>query len=70
MSDILEYKGYYTKVEFDAQDKLFRGKIEDIEDYVDFECENLKSIEEEFHQAVDDYLEFCKEVGRYQNYNG
>ncbi len=64
MSNILEYKGYHTKVEFDAQGKLFRGKIEGIGDYVDFECENSKNIEVEFHQAVDDYLDFCKEVGK------
>ena len=29
-----------------------------------FECENIKDIEKEFHEAVDDYLEFCKEVGK------
>jgi predicted HicB family RNase H-like nuclease len=41
-----------------------RGKIEGINDYVDFEAGDVSSIEVEFHSAVDDYLEFCKEVGK------
>lgn len=62
--DVLEYKGYHTKVEFDAEGLVLRGKIEGINDFVDFECENLKDVEQEFHDAVDNYLEFCKEVGK------
>lgn len=64
MSNILEYKGYHTKVEYDVVDKKLRGKIEGINDLVDFECESIESVEEEFRSAVDDYLDFCKEVGK------
>lgn len=28
---------------------------------VNYEAENIVELEEEFHKAVDDYLEFCKE---------
>ena len=63
-NNVLEYKGYHTKVEFDSVDLVLRGKIEGINDLVDFECEDLKGVEKEFHEAVDDYLEFCKEVGK------
>lgn len=63
-NNVLEYKGYHTKVEFDSEDLVLRGKIEGINDLVDFECEDLKGVEKEFHEAVDDYLEFCKEVGK------
>ncbi len=64
MNNILEYKGYHTKVEFDADDLVLRGKIEGINDLVTFECEDIKDAEKEFHDAVDDYLQFCKEVGK------
>ena len=64
MKNILEYKGYYTKIEFDADSKVLRGKIEGINDFVDFEAMDISCIEEEFHSAVDDYLSFCKEVGK------
>lgn len=62
--NILEYKGYHTKIEFDSEELVLRGKIEGINDLVNFECENIQDIEKEFHEAVDDYLEFCKEVGK------
>lgn len=63
-NNILEYKGYHTKVEFDSEEFVLRGKIEGINDFVNFECEDIKDVEKEFHEAVDDYLEFCKEVGK------
>lgn len=63
-NNIMEYKGYHTKIEFDAESMVLRGKIEGINDYVDFEAGDISSIEAEFHSAVDDYLEFCKEVGK------
>lgn len=63
-NNILEYKGYHTKIEFDSEAFVLRGKIEGINDLVNFESEDSKEIEREFHEAVDDYLEFCKEVGK------
>ena len=64
MGNIMEYKGYHTKIEFDAESKTLRGKIEGINDYIDFEASDILNIEFEFHAAVEDYLEFCKEVGK------
>ena len=63
-NNILQYKGYHTRIEFDSEDFVLRGKIEGINDLVDFECEDINDLETEFHEAVDDYLEFCKEVGK------
>ena len=64
MKNVLEYKGYYTRVEFDSEAFVVRGKIEGIKDLVNFECADLLCVEEEFHNAVDEYLEFCKEIGK------
>jgi len=64
MSDVLEYKGYHAKIEYDSEDKILRGKIEGINDFVDFESEDPRGIEKEFQAAVDDYLRFCEEVGK------
>ncbi len=64
MCNILEYKGYLTKVEFDAKDCILYGKIEGISDLVNFECDEMNKVEQEFHSAVDDYLIFCEEVGK------
>ena len=64
MKNILEYKGYYTQVEYDYEDQILYGKIEGIGDLVNFDSENASGIVLAFHEAVDDYLAFCKEVGK------
>ena len=61
---ILEYKGYRTKIEFNRKDNIFYGKIEGIYDLVNFHANDYSKIEEEFHNAVDDYIEFCREIGK------
>jgi len=64
MKNILEYKGYFTKIEFNSDDMVLHGKIEGITDLITFESKDATKIEEEFHKAVDDYLEFCNDVGK------
>ena len=64
MNSILEYKGYYTNVTFDSETKSLFGKIEGINDLVTFESDNAEKIEDEFRSAVDDYLVYCKEMGK------
>ena len=63
-NDILEYKGYHSRVEFDSANMILHGKIEGINDLVTFESNDLSEIENEFHKAVDDYLAFCKDIGQ------
>ena len=63
-SDLLRYKGYSARPEYSAEDRIFYGKIVGISELVDFQSENAKDLEEEFHKAVDDYLEFCAEIGK------
>ena len=60
----LGYKGYCANVQYSAKDKVFFGKIEGITDLVSFESETETKIEKEFHNAVDDYLEFCRQNGK------
>lgn len=60
--NLLKYKGYYTLIHFDAEGKVLYGKIEGIDDLVTFESDSAKEIEKEFHDAVDDWLEFRKEI--------
>lgn len=62
MKDILEYKGYHTRIVFCAESCTLRGIIEGINDYIDFESDSIQEIEQEFHSAVDEYLAFCEEV--------
>lgn len=67
MSNVLKYNNYIAKVEFSAEDGLLYGKVEGISDLVSFESESAANIEQAFHEAVDDYIQFCKEVGKSPN---
>jgi len=64
MEDYLKYKGYIATVGYSASDKVFYGKIEGINDLVNFEADNVKDLEKEFKEAVNDYLATCKELGK------
>ncbi|MBO7670741.1 MAG: type II toxin-antitoxin system HicB family antitoxin [Oscillospiraceae bacterium] len=66
MKQRLAYKGYSTIPEFSIEDEAIIGKIEGISDLVSFESESTSSadIEAAFHEAVDDYLEMCRAVGK------
>ena len=63
-NDVLEYKGYHAKIDYDVRSRSLFGKVEGINDLVTFESEDPMKIEDEFHDAVDDYLVFCSELGK------
>jgi predicted HicB family RNase H-like nuclease len=64
MNDLLEYKDYHGSVSFSSDDSVFHGKIEFINDLITFEADNVPDLKESFSEAVDDYLETCKALGR------
>lgn len=63
-SNILEYKGFHSAVQYDAESAMLIGKIKGINDLVTFEADSPHRIEAEFHAAVEEYLAFCEEVGK------
>ena len=64
MNGIPEYKGYHARIEIDFEGHILHGKIDNITDLVTFESSNVEGIIREFHSAVDDYIDFCREVGK------
>ena len=64
MKNVLEYKGYTGSVDFSAEDNLFFQKLTGIRDVVTFEGETVKELMKAFHDAVNDYLTMCKELGK------
>ena len=56
----LEYKNYHTIIRYSSEDNIFYGKIEGIRDSINFHSEDIGTIEIEFHNAVDAYIDFCK----------
>lgn len=64
MNNILEYKNYHARIEFDEEDMLFIGEVFGIQDSLNFHGTSIPELVESFHQSIDDYLEFCKESGK------
>jgi predicted HicB family RNase H-like nuclease len=64
MSDILQYKNYFASVHYSAPDEVFHGKILGINDLILFEGASVKELKTSFEEAVEDYFETCKEIGK------
>ena len=64
MKDVLVYKDYTGSVHFSADDEVFFGKIEGIDDLVSFEGSSVIELKKAFEEAVVDYIELCKEIGK------
>jgi len=61
MKNMMRYKNYYGSVHYSDEDKVFYGKVEFIRALVSYEGTDVKSLRKSFEEAVDDYLQTCKE---------
>ena len=59
MITVMEYKDFIGSVHYSAEDEVFYGKIEGIDDSVGFEGKSVEELKSSFHEAVEDYLELC-----------
>ena len=64
MSDILSYNGYTAKIEFDADDHIFFGRLAGINDGIGFHADTVEDLIAAFQEAVDDYIETCAKIGK------
>lgn len=64
IGQFVKYKGYIGSIDFDPQDKIHYGEILDIDDFVNYQAENIIELHKEFHKAVDDYIEFKEMINK------
>ena len=60
----MNYKGYAARIEYSDEDDCFVGHIAGINDVVGFHGESVSELHTAFKEAVDDYLQTCKKVGK------
>ncbi len=58
------YKGYVGSIEYSVEDKCFHGSLVGIQDVVTFESDMIEGLQQAFEASVDDYLEWCAELGQ------
>ncbi|OGI00520.1 MAG: hypothetical protein A2Y25_00420 [Candidatus Melainabacteria bacterium GWF2_37_15] len=62
MKNLMEYKGYLGSVEYSEEDDCLLGKIQGIRSLISYEGQTVQELKNDFHAAVDEYLEHCDEV--------
>ena len=64
MENMMKYNDFVGTVQYSAEDRVFYGKLELITDLVTYEGISVDELEASFKEAVEEYVEFCKEVGK------
>lgn len=62
IGQFVKYKGYIGSIEYTAETNRHYGKVLGIKDLVNYQGSNIIELHEQFHCAVDDYIEICNEV--------
>jgi len=60
MNNVLTYKGYIGSVQFSADDDVFFGKLEGIDDLVTFEGKTVQELKDAFCYMVDEHIKDCE----------
>jgi predicted HicB family RNase H-like nuclease len=69
----LEYKGYFGSIEYGKEDKRLYGSVLGMtKDSITYEGNTVEELENDFINAIESYLEGCKELGikPRKGYNG
>jgi len=64
VKNFMEYRGFYGSVEFSDEDNVFFGRLIGINDRILFEGDSVTNLRNNFKEAVDDYFEICKNMGK------
>ena len=67
MNQVLQYKSYVASIHFSSTDKVFYGNVVGIDDLVSFEGSSVKELEKAFQEAIEDYIEIIKKIGKGAN---
>jgi len=64
MINMMTYKDYAARIEYDDEDGIFTGRIAGIRDGVGFHADTVDGLRKAFCLAVEDYVETCARIGK------
>lgn len=64
MKNLIHYQGYTGTVEFDEKENYLFGKVIGIRSSITYEGTNVEELLQDFHDGVDDYLNFCEDKNK------
>lgn len=56
-----DYEGYRVVIEYSIEEDVYHGHVVNSADFISFEGRTFDEVLINFHEAVDDYLLYCKE---------
>ena len=62
--NMMKYKSYVARIEYDEEDRIFVGHLAGIKDIVGFHGTTVTELENAFHESVDNYIAISEETGR------
>lgn len=60
----ITYKRYVGTVEYSHEDGILWGRVLGLDDIIDYEGESISELKKDFENAINHYLEFCRNTGR------
>ena len=54
--NMMKYRGYTARIEYDEDDRIFVGHLAGIQDIVGFHGTTVDQLEAAFHESVDNYI--------------
>ena len=64
MHNSIKYRGYTARIDYDASDRIFVGRVLDMSEQLVFHGAGVDELHADFEFAIDHYLEECKKEGR------
>jgi predicted HicB family RNase H-like nuclease len=61
---VMEQQGYIARIEYDEEEKVFRGKVANIRDKIIFIGKTPEDLENDFAEQLKFYFEVCKKRGK------
>lgn len=62
--NIITYKGYSGKFDYDSDADIFHGEVLHLTDVITFQGRSIDELKEALADSVEDYLEFCAQQGK------
>lgn len=63
-NNVMKYKEYIATISYDADDRIFIGEVIGTTDSLNFHGSNPDELEESFKNCVDNYLDYCAQIGK------
>lgn len=63
MKNVMQYKGYLARIDYDESVGVFAGNVLGMAEKISFHGASVDELRDDFEFAIDHYLSMCREAG-------